>query len=168
MSPTMIRESNFRALLSPVDAARRAYVERVYQGRIVFTNGVFDILHRGHLEYLEEARRLGTILFVGLNSDESVRRIKGPNRPVNSQDDRAHGLACLRFVDHVVIFDEDTPAALIAAINPHILVKGGDYKPGEVVGADFVAKAGGQTVILPLREGYSTSGMISLIRERFR
>jgi rfaE bifunctional protein nucleotidyltransferase chain/domain len=168
MSPTMIRETNFQALLSREDAARRARVERSFNGRVVFTNGVFDILHRGHLEYLEEARRLGTLLVVGLNSDESVQRIKGPGRPVNSQDDRAHALICLRFVDHVVIFDEDTPAALIEAINPHILVKGGDYKPEEVVGSDFVAKAGGQTVILPLREGYSTSGMISLIRERFR
>jgi rfaE bifunctional protein nucleotidyltransferase chain/domain len=168
MSPTMIRDSNFHALLSREDAARRSRIERSVNGRVVFTNGVFDILHRGHLEYLEEARRIGTLLIVGLNSDESVRRIKGPDRPVNSQDDRAYALMCLRFVDHVVIFEEDTPVELIEVIRPHILVKGGDYQQEEVVGSDFVAKTGGKTVILPLREGYSTSGMISLIRERFR
>jgi rfaE bifunctional protein nucleotidyltransferase chain/domain len=164
----MIRESHFPALLSREDAARRCRVERIGGGKIVFTNGVFDLLHRGHLEYLHEARSLGTLLIVGLNTDESVRRLKGANRPLVSGDDRAYALASLRFVDHVVLFDEDTPERLIEQLNPHILVKGGDYRPEEIVGYDHVTKNGGKVLALPLRDGYSTTGFIQTIVDRYR
>jgi rfaE bifunctional protein nucleotidyltransferase chain/domain len=162
----MNRETAFPALLSRADAVRRCKVEHLASGIIVFTNGVFDILHRGHLEYLQAARELGHLLIVGLNSDESVRRIKGPKRPLVSQDDRAFALCALRFVDHVVIFDEDTPQQLIEALTPSILVKGADYQPGDIVGGEHVIKHGGKVVTIPLREGYSTSKFIDTIVER--
>jgi len=166
MSPTMTSQTYPLEPLSVEDAARRCRIERIQGGTIVFTNGVFDILHRGHLQYLREARDLGTMLVVGLNSDESARRLKGAHRPFVSATDRAFALLSLRFVDHVVIFDEDTPAELIRELNPHILVKGGDYRPEHVAGGDFVAAQGGKVVILPLREGYSTSGLIESIARR--
>jgi rfaE bifunctional protein nucleotidyltransferase chain/domain len=166
MSPTMIRETNYPALLSREDAQRRCHVEALRGGTIVFTNGVFDILHRGHLDYLREARSLGSLLIVGLNSDDSVRRLKGPTRPLFGVEDRAFALSSLRYVDHVIIFDEDTPEQLIKAVKPHILVKGGDYKPDDVVGADFVQANGGHVVILPFRKGYSTTSLIHTIAER--
>lgn len=168
MSPTMIRDTQYPALLSREDAARRCRVERLRGGTIVFTNGVFDLLHRGHLEYLEEARALGTLLIVGLNSDASVRRLKGPQRPLLPEADRALALTALRAVDHVVLFDEDTPEALIQAVNPHILVKGGDYRPADVVGYEHVVGQGGRVVVLPFRDGYSTSSLVQKIVERYR
>ncbi len=164
----MIRTSHFPALLSRAEAARRSHIERLQSGTVVFTNGVFDILHRGHLDYLAEARALGTILIVGLNSDESVRRIKGPKRPLVNEADRAAALCALRFVDHVVLFDEDTPEALIGEITPHILVKGGDYRPEDVVGYEHVAESGGRVLTIPFRDGYSTSSFIQTIVERYR
>jgi rfaE bifunctional protein nucleotidyltransferase chain/domain len=164
----MIRDSHFSALLSREDAARRCLVERLGGGTVVFTNGVFDLLHRGHLEYLHEARELGTLLVVGLNSDDSVRRIKGPERPLTSAEDRAFALASLRYVDHVVIFDEDTPEELIRLLNPHVLVKGGDYAPTEIVGFDSVTRNGGKVIAVPLRDGYSTTKFIDTIIDRFR
>ncbi|MCS7000597.1 MAG: D-glycero-beta-D-manno-heptose 1-phosphate adenylyltransferase [Bacteroidota bacterium] len=133
--------------------------------KIVFTNGCFDILHRGHVEYLTAARALGDVLIVGLNSDASVRRLKGPNRPINNEQDRAVVLDALRAVDIVTIFDEDTPADLIRAIEPDILVKGGDYTEATVVGADFVRARGGSVVIVPLVPGHSTSGLIARLCE---
>ncbi|MEN9282472.1 MAG: D-glycero-D-mannoheptose-7-phosphate kinase and D-glycero-D-mannoheptose-phosphate [Bacteroidota bacterium] len=131
---------------------------------IVFTNGVFDILHAGHTTYLEAARRLGDILIVGLNSDASVRRLKGPERPINSEGDRAIVLSALRAVDHVVLFTEDTPLRLIEAILPNVLVKGGDYQREAIVGADVVEQCGGQVVTIPLVEGRSTTNVISRAR----
>lgn len=132
--------------------------------RIVFTNGCFDILHRGHVENLSATRKLGDVLIVGLNSDASVRRLKGPERPINPQDDRAAVLDALRAVDAVTIFDEDTPAALIALVEPDVLVKGGDYTEATVVGADLVRSKGGRVVIVPLLEGRSTSALIARLR----
>jgi D-beta-D-heptose 7-phosphate kinase / D-beta-D-heptose 1-phosphate adenosyltransferase len=164
----MIRETHFPALLSRTDAARRSFVERMEGGTVVFTNGVFDILHRGHLDYLKAARELGTTLIVGLNSDESVRRIKGQHRPIVHEDDRAFALISLRFVDHVVIFEEDTPEKVIEEINPSILVKGGDYRPEDVVGSQHVLQHGGQVIIIPFRDGYSTTQFIQKITERYR
>ncbi len=128
--------------------------------RVVFTNGCFDILHAGHVRCLEEAKSLGDCLVVGINSDDSVRRLKGPKRPVMSQDDRARILAALHCVDVVVVFEEDDPMKLVQALRPSVLVKGGDYKPEEVVGKDVVEADGGRIVIVPLLEGKSTSGIL--------
>lgn len=129
--------------------------------RIVFTNGVFDILHAGHVTYLEAARALGDVLVVGLNSDASVRRLKGPSRPINTQDDRARVLSALRCVDHVIIFDDDTPLDVVTALLPDVLVKGGDYTRDTVVGADVVEDHGGRVEIIPLLEGRSTTSIIA-------
>jgi len=128
--------------------------------RIAFTNGCFDILHRGHIHYLSRARDAADILIVGLNADESVRRLKGINRPVNDQQARAEVLASLLFVDYVIVFHEDTPINLITAIRPDLLIKGGDYKPEDIVGASEVKAYGGRVLTIPLLEGYSTSDMI--------
>ena len=127
---------------------------------IVFTNGCFDILHPGHVDLLERAKALGSKLIVGINSDESVRRIKGPNRPLQSQEARRSVLLGLASVDEVVIFDEPTPETLIKEIKPDVLVKGGDWPREEIIGADFVESRGGKVVSLPLVEGFSSSGII--------
>ena len=132
--------------------------------KVVFTNGCFDILHAGHVEYLRRARELGDCLVVGLNSDASVRRLKGPRRPVNTVSDRALVLANLYSVDYVVVFDEDTPEGLIRAIRPDVLVKGADWPEEKIVGASFVRSYGGRVVRLPLLEGRSTSEIIRRIR----
>lgn len=131
---------------------------------VVFTNGVFDILHAGHTTYLDAARALGDVLIVGLNSDASVRRLKGPERPINTQADRATVLAALRCVDHVVVFDNDTPIDLISRIIPDVLVKGGDYTRETIVGADVVEVNGGRVVTIPLVEGRSTTNVINRAR----
>ncbi len=136
---------------------------RTASRQIVFTNGCFDILHRGHVRYLQQARSLGDVLVVGLNSDDSVKRLKGPTRPINNQEDRAAVLDALRAVDYVCLFDEDTPFELISSCLPSILVKGGDYTPETVVGADTVRNNGGEVVILPFVPGKSTSGIIEKI-----
>ncbi|MFQ5536692.1 MAG: D-glycero-beta-D-manno-heptose 1-phosphate adenylyltransferase [Gemmatimonadota bacterium] len=133
---------------------------------VVFTNGVFDLLHPGHVDYLVRARALGDTLVVGVNSDASARRLaKGTGRPVNPAEDRALLLASLECVDAVCIFDEDTPLELIRALRPHVLVKGGDYAREEMVGADEVEAAGGRVAILPFLEGYSTTALIRRIQE---
>lgn len=132
--------------------------------RLVFTNGCFDLLHRGHAAYLNEAASLGDRLLVGLNSDASVRRLKGAGRPVLSAGDRAYLLASLRAVDAVVVFDDDTPAELIDELVPDVLVKGGDYTVDRVVGRETVEGAGGEVRILPLVPGRSTSGLLDRIR----
>jgi D-sedoheptulose 7-phosphate isomerase len=129
--------------------------------KVVFTNGCFDILHPGHIDLLARARELGTRLVVGINSDASVRAIKGPSRPVNDQESRREVLLGLRSVDQVLIFDEPTPENLIKQVRPDVLVKGGDWKPGEIIGADFVQAQGGQVYSLPLKEGYSTSKIVA-------
>lgn len=135
--------------------------------RVVFTNGVFDLLHRGHVDVLARARALGDRLVVGVNDDESVRRLKGPARPLAPLDDRAFVLAALECVDLVTAFPEDTPAELIRAVRPDVLVKGADYRVDQVVGADFVQSYGGRVETLPLVEGRSTSALISLIVARY-
>jgi len=128
--------------------------------KVVFTNGCFDILHRGHIEYLSQARDQGNVLIIGLNTDASVRRLKGEGRPVQDEMSRALTLASLRLVDAVTLFDEDTPFELIKTIQPDVLVKGGDYSPETIVGADIVKASGGEVVVIPLVEGYSTSGIL--------
>lgn len=131
--------------------------------KVVFTNGVFDLLHRGHVEYLQKAKALGDILVIGLNSDASVHAIKGPKRPLVCQEDRATVLAALACVDHIVYFDEDTPAELIEALMPDILVKGADYSIEQIVGAEVVLKNGGQVIPIELTPGRSTSELIRKI-----
>jgi D-glycero-beta-D-manno-heptose 1-phosphate adenylyltransferase len=138
--------------------------------RLVFTNGCYDILHPGHVDLLARARALGDGLILGLNSDASVRRIKGdlagPPRPVNPQDERAFVLAGLSSVDFIVLFDEDTPLELIRAVRPQVLVKGGDWDVSRIVGRDSVEQDGGQVVSLPLLPGYSTTGLIERLTRR--
>ena len=135
--------------------------------RLVFTNGCYDILHPGHVDLLSRARREGDGLLLGLNTDASVKRIKGhvdgPPRPLNSQDERAYVLAALECVDFVVLFDEDTPYELIRAVQPQVLVKGGDWPVEKIVGRDIVQAAGGTVLSLPLLPGYSTTGLIERI-----
>ena len=138
-----------------------------FQGKkVVFTNGCFDLLHPGHIEYLNKARDLGDILLIGLNSDDSVRRLKGSDRPINPESDRALMLAGLECVSAVLLFDEDTPLELIKAVQPDILVKGGDYDRDTIVGADEVESEGGRVVVIPFKEGYSTSSLIERIQRK--
>lgn len=138
--------------------------------RVVFTNGVFDILHRGHIELLDRAKSAGDILIVGLNSDASVRRQKGSSRPINRQRDRAMVLASLRPVDYVCIFSSNTPLALIKALRPNVLVKGAEYKSGQIVGSGEVRSWGGVVLRFPMKRGYSSSRSIRAgqIRKRRR
>jgi rfaE bifunctional protein nucleotidyltransferase chain/domain len=143
-----------------------AIVERLRASgkTVVFTNGVFDLLHPGHVRYLQRARALGDALIVGVNSDRSVRAIKGLQRPITPEAERAEILAALAPVDAAVIFDEDTPHAIIAAIQPDILVKGADWAEDAIVGRDIVEARGGRVVRMPLEPGYSTSGIIEKAR----
>jgi len=133
--------------------------------KIVFTNGCFDILHVGHVRYLSKAKKLGNILIVGLNSDKSVKKLKGDNRPINIFEDRATLLASLRFVDLVIIFEEKTPENLIKKIKPDILVKGGDYNIEDIVGYKTVIENGGEVKVLRFHEGYSSSNYINKIKK---
>ncbi len=128
--------------------------------KIVFTNGCFDLLHRGHVEYLSFAKTQGDVLIVAVNSDDSVRRLKGEGRPVNNLEDRMTVLSALEMVDYVTFFEEDTPYEIISKLKPHIIVKGGDYKPEEVVGKDVVESYGGKVVIAPFVKGYSTTDIL--------
>ena len=137
---------------------------RSKQQKVVFTNGVFDILHAGHVMYLAAARSMGDVLVVGLNADESVTRLKGPTRPVNTELDRAQVLAALRCVDHVGLFTEDTPLRVITTLLPDVLVKGGDYTRDTIVGADAVEAHGGIVATIPLLEGRSTTNIIAKAR----
>ncbi|MCB9357137.1 MAG: D-glycero-beta-D-manno-heptose 1-phosphate adenylyltransferase [Calditrichaeota bacterium] len=166
MSPTMSElENTLPGLLSREEAIARCFLERKRGRNVVFTNGVFDLLHRGHVEYLAEARALGDVLVLGLNSDLSARKLKGPNRPLNSERDRAAVLLALRSVDLVVIFDEETPAELIAVLEPAVLVKGGDYTVAQIAGADFVSSHGGQVLTIPFRDGFSTKSLAARLAE---
>jgi len=133
-------------------------------GSIVFTNGCFDLIHIGHISYLRKAKQMGDFLWVGLNSDESVRRLKGEKRPIISQNDRVEILASLRFIDYLTIFDQDTPFELIKLIKPDILVKGADYKGKTIIGADIVNRAGGIVKLIDFVEGKSTSTIIDKIK----
>jgi D-beta-D-heptose 7-phosphate kinase/D-beta-D-heptose 1-phosphate adenosyltransferase len=143
-----------------------ALVERVRAagGRVVFTNGVFDLLHPGHVRYLQAARRLGDALVVGVNTDRSVRAIKGAARPVVPAEERAEVVAALAAVDAVVLFDEDTPAALVSRIQPDVLVKGADWARDRVVGREVVEARGGRVVLVPVETGHSTTAMIEKVR----
>lgn len=147
---------------SEVEHFREAHKDKT----IVFTNGCFDILHVGHKRYLEQASTMGDIFVIGVNSDASVRRLKGPTRPVNPEQDRMEILSALSFVDYVVLFDEDTPYELIKKIQPDVLVKGGDYKPDEVVGKDIVEARGGRLELISFVEGKSTTNIINKINQK--
>ena len=132
--------------------------------KTVFTNGCFDLIHRGHIDYLAKARSLGDVLILGLNTDNSIRRIKGEQRPVQDEKSRSLIMASFVFVDYVVLFDEDTPFNLIKEIEPDILVKGADYKPEDIVGYDIVKAKGGEILTLEYLEGFSTSNIIKKIK----
>ena len=133
---------------------------------MVFTNGCFDLLHAGHVTLLQHARDQGDILFLGLNADASIKRLKGPDRPVQNEQDRASIMSGLGCINYIVLFEEDTPIKLIEAIKPDVIVKGGDYRPDEVVGADVVKAHGGRVEIVPLLEGRSTTRIIERSTER--
>jgi len=138
---------------------------RHQNNKVVFTNGCFDILHIGHVLYLEQARQLGDKLILGLNTDQSIGKIKGPDRPIMDEHARAVVLAGLGSVDAVVLFDDETPFKLIRSLNPDVLVKGGDYLAENIVGADIVKKNGGRVITIPLVAGYSTTAIINRIKK---
>ena len=133
------------------------------QEKVVFTNGCFDILHLGHMDYLSKAADLGDRLIIGVNTDESVSKIKGPNRPIIEEVTRLTKLASFAFVDGVILFDEETPIELIKSVRPDVLVKGGDYKISTIVGADFVKQNGGNVIVIPFLEGHSSTNYINKI-----
>ena len=135
--------------------------------RIVFTNGCFDLLHIGHIRYLEKARTLGDILVVGVNSDSSVRILKGPKRPILPAKERAEILSGLGCVDYITIFNEQDPLKLITSLHPHVLVKGGDWTKEQIVGGDVVERSGGKVVIIPFVKGTSTSNLIGTILKKY-
>ena len=144
-------------ILTPESLRFKLSFWRFRDKKIVFTNGVFDLLHLGHIDYLGKASDMGDILIIGVNTDASVSKLKGPNRPINKEVQRCHLLASLFFVDAVILFNEDTPIELIREIQPNVLVKGGDYQPNQIVGSDFVLAAGGFVHSIPLLAGYSTT-----------
>ena len=157
----MLNYEEIKGKIITLAQAADRFNERFRQSnRIVFTNGCFDLLHRGHIYYLARARELGDLLVIGLNSDSSVSRLKGPGRPVNHEQARAEVLGALAMVDYIIIFEDDTPLTLINALRPDILVKGGDYKREEIVGYKEVISWGGEVIIIPTLEGYSTTSMI--------
>jgi rfaE bifunctional protein nucleotidyltransferase chain/domain len=147
-------------LLSLKDLLKKIEHHKKGGYKVVFTNGCFDILHKGHVAYLREAKKLGNILVLGLNSDRSVREIKGPERPINNESDRAFVLSALECIDYVVIFDEPTPYEILSQIKPDVLVKGSDYRHDEVIGSEFA----GETRLIRFVEGYSTSGIIERMK----
>jgi len=154
-------------ILTRDQAVRFVGEQRAAGRRIVFTNGVFDILHPGHVRYLAEAKAHGDVLIVGVNSDASVRRLeKGPDRPLNPELERAEVLAALRVVDAVVVFDEDTPHEIVSALQPDILAKGADWAADAIVGRDVVEAGGGKVVRIDLSPGYSTSAIVERLRSR--
>jgi D-beta-D-heptose 7-phosphate kinase/D-beta-D-heptose 1-phosphate adenosyltransferase len=153
-------------ILSREDAAAYAQSEREAGHEVVFTNGVFDLLHPGHVRYLRQARSLGDLLIVGVNADESVRRNKGEGRPITPELERAELLAALACVDAVTIFAEDTPAEVIRAIQPDVLVKGADWAADQIVGRDTVEARGGRVVRISVEQGYSTSAIVKKITAR--
>lgn len=147
------------------DLVRECNVWRASGKKIVFTNGCFDILHHGHLDLLARAADLGNVLIVGLNTDDSVKRLKGPERPVTNEQDRAFQVASLLCADAVCLFNEDTPEEMIKAIRPDVLVKGGDYTIDKIVGAEFVMNSGGTVEIIPFVNGYSTTSILARIKQ---
>ena len=157
-----------RNRLTAPEAARFAQDVQARGGTVVFTNGVFDLLHTGHVQYLQAARALGDALVIAVNSDRSVRAIKGPDRPVNGEAERAEILLALACVDAVVVFDEETPHQIISTVQPDVLVKGADWGPDDIVGRDVVEKRGGRVVRIPLVEGQSTTTLIQQVKGRTR
>ena len=151
-------------LLTRAGVARKAQELREAGRTVVFTNGVFDLLHPGHVRYLQQARRLGDALIVGLNADASVRRNKGPERPINPELERAELIAALECVDAVVLFDEDTPAQIIRAVQPDVLVKGADWPADQIVGRDTVEARGGRVERIAVEQGHSTTAIVEKIR----
>ncbi len=155
-----------RKIISDRDTLlRQANTWRATGKKIVFTNGCFDILHHGHLDLLARAADMGNVLIVGLNTDASVKRLKGNDRPITHEQDRLFQLASLLCVDAVCLFDEDTPEQLIQTIRPDVLVKGGDYSIDTIVGASFVTGYGGSVQVVPFVQGYSTTGLIANIKK---
>jgi rfaE bifunctional protein nucleotidyltransferase chain/domain len=152
-------------LLSRSEAARLAQAIRDQGRRVVFTNGVFDLLHPGHIRYLQQARALGDALIVGVNADASVRRNKGENRPITCEAERAELLGALACVDAVTLFDEDTPAEVIQAVQPDVLVKGADWATDQIVGRDTVEARGGRVVRIAVEQGHSTTAILDRIRQ---
>lgn len=150
-----------KALMVQVDRLRQE------KQKIVFTNGCFDLLHPGHIQHLDRARHMGDVLIVGVNSDHSVRRLKGPLRPIMNQDERVLLLSALDSIDFITVFDEDTPHRLISSILPDMLVKGGDWQLGEIVGREEVEAAGGSAISLPYNEGQSTTAIVDRILRRY-
>lgn len=150
----------------PTEISRTLAYWKFRQFKVVFTNGCFDIIHRGHVEYLYQASLLGDVLILGLNTDESVRRIKGSGRPVIDEESRSIVLAAMEFIDMIVLFNEDTPLNLINSIKPDILVKGNDYKTDEIVGSDVVRSYGGKIQTVPLVEGFSTTTIIDKLKKQ--
>ena len=159
MSPDLLRHHT-----ALQQAIRQVEVWKAAGKKIVFTNGCFDLLHPGHIDYLEKAAAHGDIFIIGLNDDDSIRRLKGETRPINPLSDRAIMLAALRVVDLVVPFSEDTPLNLISALMPDTLIKGGDYQPDDIVGAEEVRNNGGQVLVIPFVDGYSSSNLIKRIQ----
>ena len=149
-----------RIIENKTELIRLINIYKFKEKKTVFTNGCFDILHRGHIEYLAKAADLADIMIIGLNTDASVRRLKGKNRPVQDEVSRAMNLSALRFVDYVIMFDEDTPYELIKELQPDVLVKGADYKEHEIVGYDIVQKNGGKVETIDFVEGFSTSNIL--------
>lgn len=146
------------------DASTWAEQRRAGGARVVFTNGVFDLLHPGHVRYLQAARAQGDVLIVAINSDRSVSAIKGPTRPITPEAERAEILDALACVDAVVVFDEDTPAEIVRAVQPDVLVKGADWAPDKIVGRDTVEARGGRVVLMPVEQGWSTTSIVAKIK----
>ncbi len=152
-------------IISLEQLQRNLHIWRMKDYKIVFTNGCFDLLHHGHIDYLSKAADMGDVLVVGLNSDFSVKKLdKGKNRPIQNENDRALILSALQFVDAITIFHEDTPLELITLVQPNVLVKGGDWKEHEIVGADIVKSKGGTVTTIPYVEGYSTTNIEKKIK----
>ncbi|MFC2107030.1 D-glycero-beta-D-manno-heptose 1-phosphate adenylyltransferase [Bacteroidota bacterium] len=161
----MLDYINSKIRRGPIDIDHEVATLNFLNKKIVFTNGCFDLLHQGHIEYLAKASELGDVLVIGLNTDDSIKRIKGSDRPINDEIARAHVLASLVFVDEVFFFDEDTPYELIKRVNPDVLVKGADYKEEDIVGYDIVKAKGGEIITIDLVEGHSTSNLIDKIKQ---
>lgn len=155
-----------KSKLKTLDELKSILYELKKDKKIVFTNGCFDVLHAGHVKYLQEARNLGDVLVIGLNSDDSVKRLKGESRPVNSQTDRAMVLSALESVSYITIFTEDTPYELIKELKPDVLVKGGDWKPEDIVGSDIVLQNNGEVRSLSFVEGKSSTEIINKLKEK--
>ena len=160
--------SALRLISSWDEAADLASTTQRQGGKVVFTNGVFDLLHPGHVRYLQEARAMGDLLVVAVNTDQSIRRLKGNKRPIISEQDRVSVLEELESIDYLIRFDQDTPLEMIQAIKPDVLVKGADYAKEQVVGGDFVEGCGGTVALAPLVDGRSTSAVIERILEAYR